>query len=256
VIDPTKALASVPASLRAPLIECYREIVRNYIERRWEPAELNGGKFCEIVHTILQGALSGTYASRPNKRRNMVDACKALEASPANAARVGDRSLRILLPRLLPFLYEIRNNRNVGHVGGDVDPNHADAEAVLASTSWAMAELIRIFHNVSLREAQESVDALVERHHPLIWETEDIKRVLDPDMVMADQTLVLLYTEPGWVDVDRLFRWVEYSTLSDFKSKLLGPRHKQRLVELDLTQNRVKITPRGSKYVEDELLER
>ena len=66
--------------------------------------------------------------------------------------------------------YEIRNNRGVGHVGGDVDPNHMDAEAVQTMAGWAMAELVRIFHGVKTEEAQETVDALVERKSPIIWE--------------------------------------------------------------------------------------
>ena len=35
------------------------------------------------------------------------------------------------------------NNRNVGHVGGDVDPNHMDATGVLAQCNWVMGELVR-----------------------------------------------------------------------------------------------------------------
>jgi hypothetical protein len=69
--------------------------------------------------------------------------------------------------------------RGGSHVGAEVNPNHADAEAVLLMASWLMAELVQIFHNVTLIEAQEAVDSLVERRHPLVWEVEDKKRVLD-----------------------------------------------------------------------------
>jgi len=44
-MDPTKILAGVPASLLDPLVASYREIVANYLEHRWGPAELDGGKF-------------------------------------------------------------------------------------------------------------------------------------------------------------------------------------------------------------------
>jgi hypothetical protein len=155
-------LSNLPAGLRDELFSCYQEIVRNYVEHRWEPAELNGGKICEVIFTILDGAITGTFAPRALKPPKFVDACRALEMTPANSQRVGDRSLRVLVPRLLPFLYEIRNNRGVGHVGGDVNPNHEDAEAVLAMSSWLMAELVRIFHGVTLPEAQAAVDSLVQ----------------------------------------------------------------------------------------------
>src|SRR5262249_44828705 len=150
---------AIPPGLRDPLLECFSEIGRNFSERRWEPAELNGGKFCEIVYTIVDGSLSGSYVAAPAKPAKLVDACRLLEQRPANALRVGDRSLRILIPRLLPVLYEIRNNRGVGHVGGDVNPNYQDAVAVYQMVSWVMAELVRVFHQIPIGEAQETVDA-------------------------------------------------------------------------------------------------
>jgi hypothetical protein len=254
VINPTTLLAGLPVGLRTPLIECYQDIVRNYVERRWEPAELNGGKLCEIVYTILDGSLSGTYATVPSKPANMVDACRALEGRPANPARVGDRSLRILIPRLLPVLYEIRNNRNVGHVGAEVNPNHADAEAVLSMASWVMAELVRIFHNVTLKEAQEAVDSLVERRHPLVWQVEDKKRVLDNTLSKSEQTLILLHSEQGWVNVPQLQDWVEYTNTTQYKNRVLRQLHDSRQIEFDVANNRARIAPPGIRRVEDDLL--
>lgn len=141
MVDPSKLLTSLPARLRDELIGSYREITRNYAERRWEPAELNGGKFCEVVYTILIGYVDGSYSARASKPRDMVAACRGLEAKPPKTSRVGDRSVRILIPRVLLPLYEIRNNRGVGHIGGDVDPNMLDATSVLNMASWVFAEL-------------------------------------------------------------------------------------------------------------------
>lgn len=200
--------------------------------------------------------IDGSFATVPSKPQNMVMACRALEAQLTDPGRIGDRSLRVLIPRLLPFLYEIRNNRNVGHVGGEVNPNHADAEAVLGMANWIMAELVRIFHNVPLVEAQAAVDSLVERRHALIWQFEGAKRVLNTKMSKKDQTLALLYSESDWIEVERLRDWVEYSSLSGFKSNVLIPQHKERLLEFDSVRSRVKITPRGINHVEKNLLDR
>ena len=73
-----------------------------------------------------------------------------------------------------------------------------------------LAELIRVFHGVSLDEAQTAIDALLERKHPIVWEIERTKRVLDPQM--------------------------------------------HRLLEYDAPKYRARITPRGSKDVEDRIL--
>jgi hypothetical protein len=248
-------LAGVPAPLRDPLVASYRAIVSNYLEHRWGPSELDGGKFCEITYSILIGAITGTFPARPSKPARMIEACRDLERQAADPNRVGDRSLRVLIPRVLPVLYEIRNQRGVGHVSGDVDPNFLDATAVLSMASWVIAELVRIFHNVSTTEAQQVVDALIERKHPLIWEVGDVRRVLDPSMSAVDQMLVLLHQRPGWVAERDLVSWIEYSNPTVFRSKVIVPMHKKRFLEYDSPNGRLHISPLGIEYVEEKILE-
>ncbi|MHB8542164.1 MAG: hypothetical protein ACYDCD_14675 [Candidatus Acidiferrales bacterium] len=254
MLDAPKVLAGIPAGLRDPLFQSYQEIVTNFAEHRWEPSELNGGKFCEVVYTIVNGVIAGSFPPKPSKPGDMVLACRNLEGTPAQASRVGDRSLRILIPRVLPTLYEIRNNRGVGHVGGDVDPNFMDATAVYAMASWILAELVRIFHRISTKDAQETVDALVERKIGLVWEVEEIKRVLDPNMNKDDQTLVLLYSKPAWAREKDLVTWVEYSNATMFRRNILRVLHKARLIEYDARQHRARISPLGSKHVEQQII--
>jgi hypothetical protein len=254
MIDPTRILSGIPANFRDPLLKSYREIASNYAEHRWEPSELNGGKFCEVVYSILVGAISGTFPASPSKPPDMVGSCRALEGAPVASQRPADRSLRILIPRVLPALYEIRNNRGVGHIGGDVDPNFLDATAVYGMSSWVLAELIRIFHAVPPKEAQETVDVLIERKHSLIWEFEDTRRVLAPRMNKRDQALLLLHAKPSWVPEKDLFAWVEYSNATVFRHDILGQLHKSRLIEFDEKQHRVRISPLGIDDVEKRIL--
>ncbi len=144
------------------------------------------------------------FSSCLGKPHNMVAACRALENMPSDPTLVGDRSLRVLIPRTLLALYEIRNNRGVGHVGGDVSANHMDAEVVLAMASWVMAELVRIFHSVSTAEAQDIVDALVERRSPAIWDVGGVKRVLDPSMSSSSGRLRLLAIPPSFTHTSQI----------------------------------------------------
>ena len=254
MIPQTQALSVLPIGLRQPLVDCYGEISRNFAEHRWEPAELNGGKFCEVVYCILDGTIKGVYPTSPSKPSQFLDACRALEGTPSVATRIGDRSLRILIPRMLPVLYEIRNNRGVGHVGGDVNPNFQDAMAVFQMASWVMAELIRIFHQVPLQDAQEIVDALVERKHPIVWQIGDIRRVLDTELSKGDQSLLLLYSTGDWINDRELARWVEYKNISQFRDNVLMPMHQKRLLEYDTSLLRLRLTPLGSADVETRLL--
>lgn len=247
-------LQNLPDGLRNELIDSYGEIVRNYSERRWEPSELNGGKFCEVVYSVINGAMSGTFPVNAVKPINMVDSCRLIESAPSDPNRIGDRSFRILIMRMLLPLYEIRNNRGVGHVGGDVDPNYMDATTVLAMAGWILAELCRIFHDIDLNEAQETVDALVEKRHPLVWGIGNVKRVLDSSMNKTDQTLILLYSENGWVNESTLCEWVEHSNASIYRRDVLKKLHMKRFVEYSQKSGKVHLSPNGIQYVEQKLL--
>src|SRR5687768_6834774 len=134
-LNPAEVFSGIPSSLRAELLEAYNNILRNYLQQHWEASELNGGKLCEIAYTIIRGYVDGNFPSCSAKPPNMVDACRALEQAPPTFPR----SVRIQIPRMIIALYEIRNNRGVGHVGGDVNPSHMDATAVLYMSKWMMA---------------------------------------------------------------------------------------------------------------------
>ena len=243
MITPDQALHDLPDGLRQPLIQEYSNILNNFMERRWRPSELSGGRFCEIVYTILAGYATGTYHPTPLKPRNFVNACRQLETY-TNVPR----SFQILIPRLLPGLYEIRNNRNVGHVGGDVEPDFMDSSLVVSVASWIMAELVRVFHRVSTEEAQNLVDHLVERRLPLIWKSNEIKRVLIPGLFLKDQILLLLASENSKVQVDTLFSWVEYKKRGYF-NRIIRQLHRQRLVEFNEGTGDIELLPPGADYV-------
>ena len=250
VLSEVDLLASLPAGLRSELLRTYSEILRNFRERRWEPAELNGGKLCEIVYTILKGYVDGIYPPAATKPRSMIAACAALE----NAPTTFPRSIRIQLPRMLVALYEIRSNRSVAHVGGDVDPNHMDAVCVVEMSKWLMCELLRIFHSVSTVEATAAIDSLVERTVPIVWEIGENLRVLSPDMSMRDKTLLLLYRRSGSVDERELLRWVEHSNGTVFRRDVIFVAHRGKLLEYDRAKKTVQISPLGVRYVEEVIL--
>lgn len=242
-------LAAVPAPLRRELVDTLSQIQANYRERRWEPSELNGGKLCEVVHSILRGSADGTYPAAASKPANMVDACKQLEQ-----AATLPRSLRIQIPRMLVALYEIRNNRGVGHVGGDVNPNEMDATCVLQMAKWVVAELIRAFHGTTTEEAQAAVVALTERALPLIWVVDGIHRVLDNELSMSDKTLVILYGSSTGLPESDLLASVEHSNPSAYRRDVLRRLHKSRHIEFNEGTRIAMLSPLGSKHVELKIL--
>jgi hypothetical protein len=247
--ETARYMEAIPDGLRNPLIAAFNEIVRNFRERRWEPSELNGGKLCEVVYTIIRGKIDGTYPTKPGKPRNMISSCEALESENH---RFG-RPLCIQIPRMLVALYEVRNNRGVGHVGGDVDPNHMDAMLVLNMAKWLMAELIRIFHEVATAEATQAVEILIERTVPLVWRVAGKSRVLNPTLTMKKKVLALLSDTSGPLAETKLFESTEHSNPTVFRRDVLLPLHREKLIEYDKDTREVHLSPIGIRFVEDQI---
>ncbi|MFI9104304.1 hypothetical protein ACIGXA_27690 [Streptomyces fildesensis] len=239
-LSPITALSSLPQGLRDDLLSAFNEIVRNYRERRWEPAELNGGKLCEAVYTVIVGYVDGQYADRSSKPRNMVASCQALEQKTGAV-----RAVRIQIPRMLIALYEIRNNRGVGHAGGDVDPNHMDATAVLYMGKWLVAELVRVLHGITTEQATDLVDALIEREIPLIWTDGERKRVLKKGLTWKQKMLLMMLSERGQVGENDLFKWLEHSNAPRFRRDVLRPAHKENLIDFEEVSATIQLLPPG-----------
>lgn len=248
-INAAQALGLLPQGLRAELLAEFGKITRNYREYRWEAAELDGGRLCEVAYTILDGYTSGgAYAGTAFKPSNFPVSCRALEARSGYPD-----SARLTIPRVLIALYDVRNRRGVGHVGGDVDANHMDAELVLAMAKWIVAELVRLFHDTDVKTATDVVDALVDRTLPIIWEVDGIKRVLDTALSLTDQTLLLLYSETGGVSDRHLAKYLEQDRLPNYR-RVLDRLHKARAIEWNKKTGMVTLGPLGRADVEDRLL--
>ncbi len=226
-VNITNVFSDFPDSLKNELIETYNSILKNYRERRWEPSELNGGKLCEVVYSILRGYIDGSYPQYSSKPRNMLDSCRAFEQE---SSRFFTRSVRIQIPRMLIALNEIRNNRGVGHIGGDVNPNQMDAIAVLYMAKWIMAELIRLFHKVDTIVAEKLVQSLTEKVLPVVWEVDGNYRVLEQTLPMKEKTLILLYHNNSSIRVNDLFIWIEHSNLSVYLKSVLTKMHREKLM--------------------------
>lgn len=250
-LDPSKALGHLGGGLRKELVAEFAKITRNYREGRWEAAELNGGRLCEIVYTILKAHLDGVpYPDKATKPQRFDQACKALES--ADKTRYSD-SARITIPRVLVGLYNLRNRRGVGHVGGEVSANHMDATLVLHISQWVMAELVRLFHDLDVTDATAVVDGLVDRSVPVLWQVGDVTRVLQPGLSLEDQTLLLLYAEyQGQID-KQLAKDLEQDRPGNYR-RVLDRLHKKRHIEYDAANGWATISPLGVIEVEARLL--
>ena len=239
-------LSLIPVSLRDPLIDEFEQALDEYRAADWEKVGLKAGKFCEIAYCICAGHATGAYAASPSKPGNFPQACRDLEQHNGTKGR----SLCMQVPKVLAALYELRNNRAIGHVSGDVSPNHMDAELFLRGMKWIMGELVRNYSHLPLDDAHAVVEAVTARTFHIVWSSGDVRRVLEPAKTAAQKVLIVLYAEGKPVSVAQLQAWVEYKNGTDFKRKILKNLHHKALIQYDEKAEITQILPPGQTYVE------
>jgi hypothetical protein len=207
---------ALPDELVDSLLESYIEIKTNYIIQKWEPSELNGGKFVEASIRILQFVIFGTYTPIGTSIRNTFAEFQRIERSPSTNLD----SYRLHIPRCLGAIYNIRNRRGVGHLSGDINPNRADAHLIITICEWVLAEIYRINYTVSLTEAQSLVDKLVSRKLELVFDLNGIKRILNPKLKIKDKILLIIYSEESeYVTLTNLCLHLKYNNQSYLKTR-------------------------------------
>ncbi len=173
------------------------------------------------------GQAAQIYSKVALKPPNFGQACQKLENSDKPHV---PQSFRILIPRILPALYEIRNNRNVRHVGGDVSPNQMDTVAVLSMCNWIVGEFVRVYHELTIDQAQKVVDSFANVRIPVVWTDGATKRVLQPALKLPEQLLLLIATTLPEVSLEQLLTWSDAPDKAYF-IRLMGSFHKKRFAE-------------------------
>jgi hypothetical protein len=246
------ALANVPADYKNRLIKSYLELKSRHAEGTHDAAGLSAGKLCETVLRLLQSQLGQAVTPFGQQIPNFHDVCESFAKVPKVN---GNESLRIVIPRALSFLYTLRSKRGIGHVGGDIDANAIDGATIGRVADWIVCELIRIFHKMSLEDADALVSSLAARDIPEIWEVGGKKRVLRHDLDFKQKTLLLLYkTIDSAVLAEDLCSWTKYSNLGVYRKKILRPLDTANLIEYDRETETVIISPLGSQRVVEEIL--
>jgi len=237
-----------PSDLVDALLNSYVEIKTNYIINKWEPSELNGGKFVESAIRMMQFECNGgSYTPIGTSIRNTFDELRRLEQTPASVLD----SYRLHIPRCLGAIYNLRNRRGVGHLGGDINPNKADALIIITISEWVLAELYRINYNIDLTDAQKLVENLVSRKLELVFEGNGIKRILNPKLSIKDKILLLLYSSnQSVVTIDELIDDLKYKNKSYLKNKILTALDNEQFIECS-SNGEVFLLPPGIKHVEE-----
>lgn len=228
--------AAYPGELVVAILAAYREIEGNFILGKWKASELDAGHFVEGVRRVLEQRLFGSYTPIGVDMPKFHDGeLKRYEQAS------GEESFRILIPRALKAVFNIRNKRGIGHLGA-ISANEMDATFILYTVKWVLAELIRLGANTDPAEAQAALDSVIERRLSLIWKHGNVTRILRTDLSAREQVLVLLYDRSPQSEQD-LRAITEYKSPANFRL-MLKRLHSSRLVEFS-PNGPVTLTPAG-----------
>ncbi len=148
------------------LVKHFKAGVDEYHKGEWEKSLSKGGKFIEAV---LKALLVEAGLPAQSGRQFKVDkAINDLGGLPSGGM---DETIRLTIPRCCRFIYDVTSNRGGRHDPDEIDANEMDATAILGTSAWVLAEMVRYAQKQrDPAEAKAAVDDLMKRRYPFVEE--------------------------------------------------------------------------------------
>ncbi len=173
--------------LASQLVDEFISMERRFIQRDWEPAELDGGQFAEIAARILYHLDSGNL--NPNKGHG--DCIDYFENNQVSHKL--DRKDVGSIAKVLQSIYKFRSQRGAVHISPRYSPNHMDAKYVMEAVRWCMNELLRLFWSGDREEVAKVIRELLQFDVPCIGLFDAEILVQRTDLTIEEEVLILLH---------------------------------------------------------------
>ncbi len=220
-----KVLKQIPSELENILFEEFKELKRRFQLNDSGPTQLNGGRFAEAMLRIFQYLLGETITP-------LGEDVPANEKTKTISKIVNhpsiDEHIRQKVSSLTRLLLDFRNNRDVAHLGG-FKANNIDAYFILNCANWIVAELIRVYGDFSMPDAQKIIDSLAVQDFPVIFNIEGEEFIARADLTSSREVLVLLLKEKR--DFLYLFSKTKDGNRSRFSAMLKLMENKRLIAE-------------------------
>jgi HEPN domain-containing protein len=171
------------------LLNHFDESIKKFESGEWEICIQKAGKFVEALIKAL-----ADYCKIPIPRGREFKVSKLVEDLRKADLSKYDDTVRLLIPRICVFIYDISSNRGARHDPDEIDPNKMDAIAVVQGISWILAEMTRFSQKGSLApdQAIELVEELMENKYPMFEEIEGRLYVNKEGLSALDTAMLLL----------------------------------------------------------------
>lgn len=247
-----KAIAPpLDAFLATQLLDEFVSLERRFIQRDWEPAELDGGQFCEVLARLLYHQDSGNL----NLNKPYEECVKYVEADQVSHA-IQPRRDALHIAAVIKVAYKFRSQRGGVHITATYQANQMDAKLIIEMVRWLMNETLRIFWQGDREKVAKAIREILQFDVPCVGKYEDQLMVQRVDLNVDQECLVMLHYA-GEVGFSRteLGKWVRFPAprISEALKRLTSPSVRQVIV---LPSAFYRLTDLGSKYIREQLTDK
>lgn len=176
-------------SLTEALVDEFISLERRFVQRDWEPAQLDGGQFCEVLGRIIYHQDSGNL--NPNRK---FEECISYVVNEQVPHAIAPRSDALHICKVINVAYKFRSARGGVHISPSYKPNHMDSKIIIEMVRWAFADTLRRFWAGADREqVAKAVRELLSFDVPCIGRFEEAIMVQRVDLTAEEEILVLLH---------------------------------------------------------------
>jgi hypothetical protein len=255
LVEKSALLKSIAPPLDAPLtsqlLDEFVSLERRFIQRDWEPAELDGGQFAELLARILYHQDTGNL--NPNK--DFKECCAYIEDEKQKHNIIPRRDA-IHLIVVLKAVYKFRGQRGAIHISPNYEANQMDAKWMIESVRWCMNETLRIFWQGDRDKVAKAIREILQFDVPCVGVFEKVILVQRTDLIPSDEVLVLLHFA-GEEGFDRKELGVHVKAapprITEALNDLVSPKMRQIV---KLPNGKFRLTDLGSKYIRENLADK
>lgn len=244
----TELSGIIDPALAQGLLESYVQMQQRFLAGDWKPAELDGGRLCEVVSRSLYQLDSGTvtHSQLPG------ELCEKIEDTDNKRPHALANTDRHHLCKAIGLVYKFRSARGPVHVSPTYTANYMDSMLVLHVAKWIFAEFLRLAWNADREVIAETISNIVQLQHALIHELDGKPLVLEQGITAREEILLLL----GHASANRLSR-VELREAAHQKPVTLNAAITKMLVAKEIRtadDGALALTPNGQRALTQNII--
>jgi hypothetical protein len=224
---------------------------KRFIQRDWEPGQLDGGQFCEALARILYHMDS----SNLNRDKDDNECLKYVECEQ-NKHLIEPRQKALHVAKAIRLVYKFRSARGAIHISPSYEANHMDSKLVLEGVRWLFAETLRIWWNSDREKVAKAIRELLQFDVPAVGKFDNVLMVQRTDLNPRDEILVMLhYAGEKGFNRTEIGQYVMHAAprITEALKDLTGPQCRQ---VVKLGSGNFRLTDIGSKYVRERLADK